>query len=354
MKILEQVWTQPCQLAMEMRIVAGMVLCSSKHGIKCFDRHTGHLLWSDPADLGDGVAAVDSATLLACRRDPWEDTTNVRPPALVELDAQTGRELRSFDCSMGPVAVQGNMVLSRRFADDSAGSELAVLDRDSGRQIWSVSAPGFEHCVWQCLFARDSVIAVRGGAVECRSASDGSLRWRRSLEEHGGAHALVEPVLADPVLVLTVVGGTIALDVGDGATRWFRPFEARCLIVGHRAFLTQEPLLLACDALTGVVLTEVRVRDEMPRLKGGRTNAAAGAALNCRGWLVLIDRAHRLWVFDPETCRAVGLIEPKRSLPPAQGSIVADDCIYTHTVGLTEDLPPSIYCHRLLLPPRQA
>lgn len=121
------------------------------------------------------------------------------------------------------------------------------------------------------------------------------------------------------------------------------------MIDADRALLAGERLTV-CDPETGAVRVEIDVREEMSRL-AQPSYRGIGQPLICLGWIVLVDQSHRLWVFDPETLRAVGSAQPKRTLPAAMTAISVGDCIYTSTWGL-DGPSPSIYCHRLLLPRR--
>jgi outer membrane protein assembly factor BamB len=341
--VLEQVWSQPCPHSSRLAVRGRFTITHSQYGLRCFDSRTGSLAWSSDNDHDAGAMFVDDEALWTARRDP---ATPSAPATLMELDVSTGVEGRSFGHDLGPMSDSGDTILcgswwnARRF-------DVTMLDR-GGAPLWHVAESGFENRPQQGLIAGNAVVVFRGDSVECRGASDGALRWRRVFSEHGGLRSPASLSLKNQTILAPMGALLVALDIENGATRWERPSAVSgVLIDGGRAIVVGETLLV-CEIATGEVRGEVAVNEEMSRLAHCPYRVVSRPLL-CLGWIVLVDQAHRLWVFDPKTLRAVGWTQPRGTLPLAGDAIAVNDCVYSTTLSTDKPLP-SVYCHRLLLP----
>ncbi|MEY9913635.1 outer membrane protein assembly factor BamB [Catenulispora sp. MAP12-49] len=211
--------------------------------------HVPHVRWAAAPDRPSTVSAVGA----------WADgqtVVRVRTDAAIAYAAGDGHVEWTFPipgqdtvCAVSRTVSEHIGLVAYR-ADGQPCTEVAGIDLQTGRQLWTVDRGASAFSDLLTTYSDD--IAVAGDAAFLRedhgiravSLRDGTPRWRSTATDSCAEDA----VAADASLVLTIEGcgsggETVALDAGTGAVRW----EAKLSVPGTlnaREVLSVDPAVV--------------------------------------------------------------------------------------------------------------
>ncbi|WP_339104427.1 PQQ-binding-like beta-propeller repeat protein [Haloterrigena salinisoli] len=211
---IEWEWTYPRGTAFGSTVVAeGAVVLGLGGSVVALEADAGTERWRLERDFSDAVTVADG-TVYAI------NTTYADPPTLVAIDLETGRERWTEPLAdermfwPTPPAVADGTVYQ-------GGVELTALSTADGERLWSKD---FGNAVTGPPTVTDDACYVPlGDGTVAALESDGTLRWRQSVERGGrgsGLHPVSSPAVADGTLYVTSAWRLTALDADDGAQRW--------------------------------------------------------------------------------------------------------------------------------------
>ncbi|MFB6142595.1 MAG: PQQ-binding-like beta-propeller repeat protein [Halorientalis sp.] len=240
-------------------VADGRAYLPTASAVLAVDAASGDVLWRE--DGGDPPLWPREV----CVHGDTVYVAAVEEPAVVALDAASGRRRWTFSPREGEFGVRSLLVQPREHSPVLyAGGDGAVyaLDPATGRTDWRREVFG---TVAHLALGLPSLVAVtETGEVYALSVDDGTGQWRRNLNAR--TTALAAPYGSGPV-VSSFGGPTTALDRSAGATRWQRDgWSADSLVV------TADTLFTA-----GSQLTARGTGDGRARWTGGATTQCGPA-----------------------------------------------------------------------------
>lgn len=215
------------------------------------------------ARQGTGLVVLDARSGDVVRRVPTEGSDET-PPAAFERFLYAGhRELQAVDVVTGAVAwstpprtgvtnqhivVDAQHVYFMAVTDSVAGNDtrLVVLDRATGRELWSEAAPRAHKAI-----PAGEVVLVSGGTlfsptIVARDAATGAQRWTTP-----NPYAR-RPVVAGGRIFVLTVGEARELDLATGRETWRDPMGEgiRIAAAGSTLYLSRGAKLQAVDLAT--------------------------------------------------------------------------------------------------------
>lgn len=145
------------------------------HGLVCVDAISGKFLWQSDSGLVEagGLDVIFSGTRLFCALDG----------ALLELDWETGRLVRTFRVPLGEERVTNNQLYLH------GQNLILVVDTDLTRSIWAFNTIG-NVFIWNRQLPLDATIYPAGEVmvsasqkgVKALSLIDGRIMWEKQLQ----------------------------------------------------------------------------------------------------------------------------------------------------------------------------